>query len=748
MTRSRGRATTWVARLLALALAIAALEVAGAAAARARQTELRPLPSLTLDGVEEAVRGPLLEQRAEVDRLITARARGETVDEARLAAALGALGELYLVYDFSEAAEAALANATTLAPSTHRWPYLLGTLQQLERRWSTAETSYRRALELEPEDAPTLARLGEVLLQQERWREADDLFARLEPVEGFGVFAQWGRGRAALGRGEPSAAIPHLERVLEAAPEAGEVRYQLALAHRDAGDRQRARELLAGPREGGVGFPDPIALELRSAVRGVGALLVLGRQAVDQGDPERAERRFREALELDPSSVHAHQSLASLLRRQGRVEEALPLYERALELDPDLAGLRSFVADLYLARARSRWEGVETGRASGPGRPSLDQLDEPARSQARADLERAVAHLERTLEQAPQYVEGWLGIAEARAGLGDLAGAAAALGEASARQPEQLDLVVQRARLLAEQGELEQAVAALDAAAVDEAAGEAADEAADEAAEAVEDPAAAAADAGVALRFEAARMLEGAGRAEQAEQRFSAIAQSSADGEVRALAFFHLGNLAASSGAVEEAITRYQNALTEDPELTSASFNLATLFGRLGRYAEAASHHAAVRERDPDNHLARFGEALALALDGRHGEARQRLEQALERFPDGARYALLLARLLVASPDDEVRDGAVGLDLARRLMEAAASLEHAETVAMGLAEVGRFEEAVDWQRQVVETLEGAGEEVPEPVLDVARRRLESYRAGEPWRSPIDPEATPPGATRP
>jgi tetratricopeptide (TPR) repeat protein len=362
------------------------------------------------------------------------------------------------------------------------------------------------------------------------------------------------------------------------------------------------------------------------------------------------------------------------------------------------------VADLYLARARSQWRGVE----AGAGRPSLEQLEEPARGRARADLERAARHLEATLAQAPDHVEGWLQLAEARAGLGDLEGAARALGDASAQDP-QPDLVRQRARLLVEAGRLDQAIAALDATVGE---GE------------------------LALRFEAARMLEEAGRHGEAEQRFTALAQS-ADQGIRALAFFHLGNLAVEAEDLDLAITWYQNALAEDPESTAASHNLATLFGRLGRYAEAATHHGAVRERDPDNHTARYGEALALALAGQHAEARARLEAALERFPDGARYALLLARLLVASPEDAVRNGPVGLDLARRLMEAAPNPEHAETMAMGLAEIGRFEEAVDWQNRVVERLAAGGDAVPAPVLAMARERLAAYRASRPWRSPVD-----------
>ncbi|HVS12854.1 MAG TPA: tetratricopeptide repeat protein [Thermoanaerobaculia bacterium] len=693
------------------AAAWAALALAGAAAG-ARQGELRPLPELALEAVEEAVRAPLRERRAEVDRLMAARARGESVDPARLATALGSLGELYLVYDYAEAAEAALANAATLAPAQPRWPYLLGTLRQLERRWGEAEGAYRKALELDPADLPALARLAEALLQQERWDEADALFARLEDEAAFAAWGLWGRGRAALGAGRAAEAAERLERVLELQPQAGEARYQLALAYRDAGDRKRARELLAAGRDGAVRFPDPVAAEVRGGVRGVGALLLLGRMALDDGALEVAERRFREALALDASSPHAHRALAGVLQRRGDADGAVAEYQRAVELDPDNVGLRSFLADLLLARARSRWAGV----AAEPGPPRLEQLAESARGQARADLERARDHLEQVLTQARDHVAGWVTLAEARAGLGDLAGAAEALAEAAALRSDDLEIALQRARLLADLERVEEAVAALDA--VDSEEGE--------------PPA----------RFEAARLLERAGRADDAERRFAAIAQSGSDARLRALAFFHLANLSTARDELEEAITRYHNALAENPGLAEAHFNLATLYGRQGRYAEAAAHHGSARELDPGNPAARFGEAMALVLDGREAEARARLEEALERFPDGVGYAHLLARLLVAARDDAVRDGAVGLDLARRLLAAVPSGEHAETVAMGLAEVGRFDEAVAWQVRLLEQLETA-EGAPPEALARARARLQAYREERPWRSPIDDDLSSP-----
>ena len=65
-----------------------------------------------------------------------------------------------------------------------------------------------------------------------------------------------------------------------------------------------------------------------------------------------AERRIRAALAAAPGSAQLHDDLGSVLARQGRVLEAIPLFERALILDPALPHTRKRLADALAATGR------------------------------------------------------------------------------------------------------------------------------------------------------------------------------------------------------------------------------------------------------------------------------------------------------------------------------------------------------------------------------------------------------------
>ena len=60
-----------------------------------------------------------------------------------------------------------------------------------------------------------------------------------------------------------------------------------------------------------------------------------------------------------------------------------------------------------------------------------------------------------------------------------------------------------------------------------------------------------------------------------------------------------------------------------------------------------------------------------------------------------------LARLLAASPDPSLRDGARALELAEQAI-AEPTLQRAETLAMSYAAAGRFDEAVQVQRDLID----------------------------------------------
>ncbi|MFM7149901.1 MAG: tetratricopeptide repeat protein, partial [Gemmataceae bacterium] len=72
---------------------------------------------------------------------------------------------------------------------------------------------------------------------------------------------------------------------------------------------------------------------------GLGVYLERGKWANLSGRPEEAERAYRKALEVDPSSSDACRGLAASLKRAGKSEESETYRRRADELERDVERL-------------------------------------------------------------------------------------------------------------------------------------------------------------------------------------------------------------------------------------------------------------------------------------------------------------------------------------------------------------------------------------------------------------------------
>lgn len=574
--------------------------------------ELLPVPRPVLDSFEPPDREALEAVRVELDALLAA----EGADEIALAEAFGELGSRYLLFDLVAAAEPALLNACNLQAHHPAWHYYLAVLYDREGRHEEARARLERVLELEPRDFPALVRLGRTLLDleeldlaEERFRAALALVGEDDPAA---AAALAGLGRVANERDDPKVAIERLERALELQPQATILHHQLGLAHRAAGDLERAREHLLQNRQGEVAMPDPRMDRLKLLIQGADVHLKRGNLALEAGRLEDAVREYRTALELDPDDPLVRYNLGFALVRQGDREEAKTLFRQAIELDPDY---RNAHYNLAVALAEEgAWREAAKHFAEAC---RIDPLDHGAR------LEWATALLQ-------------------------------------AGEPE---------RALEE---LERTLAAVDS-------------------------------------------------------------QNSAfEGRVR----LDLGALRERTGDREAALAHFEEAArlaADRPEVHAA---LAGALARAGRFADAAAAFQAAVELDPQDVGLRFGQAMALLLAGDDRAAAQRLEEGVAALPESLPLAHLLARVLSASEDADVRAGDRAVALARRVLEADATLDNAETLAMALAETGRFEEAAAVQRQVAERAEAAGDEV---VAERARRRLALYQAGTPvrapWRSP-------------
>jgi len=204
-----------------------------------------------------------------------------------------------------------------------------------------------------------------------------------------------------------------------------------------------------------------------------------------------------------------------------------------------------------------------------------------------------------------------------------------------------------------------------------------------------------------------------------------------------------MGWILAAQGRDREAIDSFERALRAQPRQVRAQLHLADALQRLGRPAEALGAYRRVIELDPANGEARLGRAFALIRLGRWVEARAALEDDIVALPDQPVFRHSLARVLATATDDAVRDGHRALQLAEELSRTMKTVELGQTVAMALAEQGRFEEAAGWQRDLIRVAGASGH--PD-LLDRLRVNLERYEHRKPCRMPWpenDPVFTPP-----
>jgi Tfp pilus assembly protein PilF len=93
----------------------------------------------------------------------------------------------------------------------------------------------------------------------------------------------------------------------------------------------------------GIQATDPAAARLRQA---------LGREYLEQGRPDLAERAFVDAIERDPTLVDVHVALARIYLNDGRLNEAAQAVQRALALVPEGRAAREVQAAIEAARVR------------------------------------------------------------------------------------------------------------------------------------------------------------------------------------------------------------------------------------------------------------------------------------------------------------------------------------------------------------------------------------------------------------
>ncbi len=335
----------------------------------------------------------------------------EEVANTRRRAAVSA--EVYLAQDDLEALEGVLESAA----DSPRTAFLRGRLAEAKEELDAAKRFYEAASADEESRPEALVRLGAIALEQERLTDA----------------------------------IGHLEGAVEAAPANTEAVAMLARAHLANEDADEALEVI---ERGLRASPDdPSILIVRAEVE----------LASDQ--PEAAMRTLESLVEQRPNDVALHSSLGEAARRMGDLERAAQAYDRALELRPGddtalLGKVLLAVANQDVEAAKAAVEAAEAGGVRGRqlrvAKARLMVLEGRGREAARAlrslvgrrsrdadllaaygwaqaqaeDYRDAKRTFERALNADEDAIEAHLGMALVETRLGDLRGAAQAVGEA------------------------------------------------------------------------------------------------------------------------------------------------------------------------------------------------------------------------------------------------------------------------------------------------------------------------------
>ncbi|HVO47837.1 MAG TPA: putative 2OG-Fe(II) oxygenase [Steroidobacteraceae bacterium] len=243
--------------------------------------------------------------------------------------------------------EAEAACQQALAASNGRDPQAwitLGMVLRQQGRLSDAESAYRRAIALAPNDVYALHALGALLSQMER---AEEALAVLNRAQSLGLHARElhiNRGRALLQLYHPEEAERDYERAVAIEPRDPIAQSSLAQLRYMRGDPAFARDMaaavMANPADTGLhlalgdllrragNLPGAESV-LRAVIRSQGPIpelrAALAAVLHEAGRLKEAEIEALEASVARPQDVGILESLISIMLGRGRPDEAMPL---------------------------------------------------------------------------------------------------------------------------------------------------------------------------------------------------------------------------------------------------------------------------------------------------------------------------------------------------------------------------------------------------------------------------------------
>jgi tetratricopeptide (TPR) repeat protein len=224
-----------------------------------------------------------------------------------------------------------LRRAASLDPDEDDYPFNLGLIAMRQGDFNGAVALFREASEREPDIPEDHALLIAALEKAGKKDEAEQ--EKNAAAEAFGP-----NGLNVTPVDSRPDSLTHFERVrTEIDPET--LRFEMESAE--------ARAATSGSADG----HDTPAAHLRR-----------GRQDLSEGQLDAAEREYRAILAVDPGNAAAHQGMAEIARRKGKLDDAVTELQASLQTR-DSAVVRTTLARVFLEQKKTPFARAELERA-------------------------------------------------------------------------------------------------------------------------------------------------------------------------------------------------------------------------------------------------------------------------------------------------------------------------------------------------------------------------------------------------
>lgn len=314
-------------------------------------------PELAIDLIRKAVQnnnqvalfhanlGEMNRQLGNLDEAVVHGERAVALDPG-MAMAHGNLGIAYFDREDYTQAEACQLRALAIDPNFAPALNNMGSVRRAHKQMDEAMDWYRRAIAADPRYLEPLSNLGAVLLEEDRAGEAIEPLNRALQInpQYAGALCNLGLARSALEQHD--IALDWLGKALQVRPAYAEAHIGLARVLQAYEEKQNLPEAEKSALR---------AIEFASNQGNrkvlADAYHTLGSIYGELARSSEAEAAYRRALEINPESDEALLGLGHLCLENGETEKAEALFHQALVLKDDNVGARFHLAQIRKVRA-------------------------------------------------------------------------------------------------------------------------------------------------------------------------------------------------------------------------------------------------------------------------------------------------------------------------------------------------------------------------------------------------------------